>query len=167
MSTSTWTLRTQPSAKASMTHRCAGSDTGACVGVGCAAAADVIDIDATLTTAHTEKEGAAVNFKSAFGFHPLFAYLDESREALAGVLRPGGAPAHSAQAQIDVLDRALAQLPVEVASDLDTEIVMRIDAAGAATSLCRAAQDARINFLVGFDLFAGVREAILSLPEDA
>jgi hypothetical protein len=127
----------------------------------------VIDIDATLITAHTEKEGAAVNFKSGFGFHPLFAYLDESREALAAILRPGGAPAHSAQAQFDVLDRALGQLPVEVASDLDTEIVMRIDAAGAATSLCQAAQDAGINFVVGFDLHTGVREAILSLPEDA
>ena len=127
----------------------------------------VIDIDATLIAAHTEKEGAAVNFKSGFGFHPLLAYLDESHEALAGVLRPGGAPAHSAQAQIDVLDRALAQLPVEVVSDLDTEIVMRIDSAGAASALCQAAQDAGIGFLVGFDLFAGVREAILSLPEDA
>jgi hypothetical protein len=127
----------------------------------------VIDIDATLITAHTEKEGAAVNFKSGFGFHPLLAYLDESHEALAGVLRPGGAPAHSAQAQIDVLDQALAQLPVEVVSDLDTEIVMRIDSAGAASALCQAAQDAGIGFLVGFDLFAGVREAILSLPEDA
>jgi Transposase DDE domain group 1 len=126
----------------------------------------VIDIDATLITAHTEKEGAAVNFKSGFGFHPLLAYLDESREALAGMLRPGGAPAHSAQAQIDLLDMALAQLPVEVVSDLDTEIVMRIDAAGAATTLCQAAQDAGINFLVGFDLFTGVREAILSLPEE-
>jgi hypothetical protein len=127
----------------------------------------VIDIDATLITAHTEKEGAAVNFKSGFGFHPLLAYLDESHEALAGVLRPGGAPAHSAQAQIDVLDLALAQLPVEVVSDLGTEIVMRIDSAGAASALCQAAQDAGIGFLVGFDLFAGVREAILSLPDDA
>lgn len=127
----------------------------------------VIDIDATLITAHTEKEGAAVNFKSGFGFHPILAYLDDSHEALAGVLRPGGAPAHSAQAQIDVLDRALAQLPVDVVSDLDTEIVMRIDAAGAASSLCQTAQDAGIKFLVGFDLFTGVREAILSLPEDA
>ena len=37
----------------------------------------VIDIDATLIGAHTEKEGAAVNFKGTFGFHPLLAYLDE------------------------------------------------------------------------------------------
>jgi hypothetical protein len=127
----------------------------------------VIDIDATLITAHTEKQGAAVNYKSGFGFHPILAYLDESHEALAGVLRPGGAPAHSAQAQIDVLDLALAQLPVGVVGDLDTEIVMRIDSAGAAGALCQAAQDANIGFLVGFDLFTGVREAILLVPEDA
>jgi Transposase DDE domain group 1 len=136
-------------------------------GVGARPERVVIDIDATLITAHTEKEGAAVNFKSGFGFHPILAYLDDSHEALAGVLRPGGAPAHAAQAQIDVLDMALAQIPVEVVGDLDTEIVMRIDAAGAASSLCQAAQDAEIAFLVGFDLFPGVREAILSLPEDA
>ena len=109
----------------------------------------VIDIDATLVDAHTEKEGAAVNYRSGFGFHPLLAYLDETHEALAGVLRGGGAPAHSAQAQLDVLDMALAQLPVEVVSDLDTEIVMRIDSAGAAGALCQAAQDANIAFLVG------------------
>jgi Transposase DDE domain group 1 len=126
-----------------------------------------IDIDATLVNAHTEKEGAAVNYRSGFGFHPMLAYLDESPEALAGVLRGGGAPADSAQAQIDVLDLALAQLPVDVMSDLDTEIVMRIDSAGAAGALCQTAQDANIAFLVGFDLFTGVRESILQLPEDA
>ena len=127
----------------------------------------MIDIDATLVDAHTEKEGAAVNYRSGFGFHPMLAYLDETHEALAGVLRGGGAPAHSAQAQIDVLDLALAQLPVEVVGDLDTEIVMRIDSAGAASALCQAAQDASIAFLVGFDLFTGVRESILQLPENA
>jgi len=127
----------------------------------------VIDIDATLINAHTEKEGAAVNYRSGFGFHPMLAYLDETHEALTGVLRGGGAPAHSAQAQIDVLDLALAQLPTEVVGDLDTQIVMRIDSAGAAGALCQAAQDANIGFLVGFDLFTGVRESILQLPEDA
>ena len=46
----------------------------------------MIDIDATLVNAHTEKEGAAVNYRSGFGFHPILAYLDETHEALAGVL---------------------------------------------------------------------------------
>jgi hypothetical protein len=127
----------------------------------------VIDIDATLIGAHTEKEGAAVNFKGTFGFHPLLAYLDESREALAGMLRPGNAAAHGAQAQIEVLEQALEQLPLDVVSDLRTEIVMRIDSAGAASDLCQAAQDAKIGFLVGFDVFKAVQTAILSLPESA
>jgi hypothetical protein len=30
-----------------------------------------LDFDATLVTSHSEKEGAAGNFKGGFGFHPL------------------------------------------------------------------------------------------------
>src|SRR5829696_1635491 len=127
----------------------------------------VIDIDATLIGAHTEKEGAAVNFKGGFGFHPLLAYLDESREALAAMLRPGNAAAHGAAEQIAVLEQALEQLPREVVADLQTEIVLRADSAGAALWLCQAARDARIGYLVGFDLTKQVRRAILSLPEHA
>jgi hypothetical protein len=127
----------------------------------------VLDIDSTLIGAHTEKEGAAVNFKGTFGFHPMLAYLDESREALAGMLRPGNAAAHSAGDQIAVLDAALEQLPRKVIADPDCEIVMRADAAGSARDLCQAARDARIGYLVGFDLTKQVRRAILSLPESA
>jgi len=127
----------------------------------------VIDVDATLIGAHTEKEGAAVNFKGGFGFHPLLAYLDASREALAGMLRTGNAPAHSAADQITVLEHALEQLPREVVADIDTEIVLRTDSAGSALALCQAARDARINYLVGFDLTKQVRRAILLLPETA
>jgi hypothetical protein len=127
----------------------------------------VIDVDATLIGAHTEKEGAAVNFKGGFGFHPLLAYLDDSREALAGKLRPGNAGAHSAADQIAVLDEALEQLPRAVITDPATEIVLRADSAGAALELCQAARDARIGYLVGFDLTKQVRRAILALPEGA
>ncbi len=56
----------------------------------------VVDIDATLIGAYSEKEGAAGTFKGGFGFHPLLGYLDETREALAGVLRPGNAGANTA-----------------------------------------------------------------------
>jgi hypothetical protein len=127
----------------------------------------VIDVDATLIGAHTEKEGATVNFKGGFGFHPLLAYLDDSREALAGMLRPGNAGAHSAADQIAVLDEALEQLPRAVIADPGTEIVLRTDSAGAALELCEAARDARIGYLVGFDLTKQVRRAILALPEAA
>ena len=70
-----------------------------------------LDFDATLVTAHSEKEGAAGNFKGGFGFHPLACYLDESSEALAAMLRPGNAGANTAADHIVVLQQAMAQLP--------------------------------------------------------
>jgi hypothetical protein len=53
-----------------------------------------VDVDATLVTAHSDKQDAAGTFKGGFGFHPLVGYLDRqdgTGEALAGVLRPGNA----------------------------------------------------------------------------
>ena len=70
-----------------------------------------IDIDATLITAHSEKEGAPATTRAATGFHPLLAYADETREALAGVLRPGNAGANTAADQIAVVELALEQIP--------------------------------------------------------
>src|SRR6476660_788321 len=75
----------------------------------------IIDLDATLISAHSEKEGATPNFKRGFGFHPLLAFVDHGAggtgEPLAGMLRPGRANANDAADQIAVLDAALAQLP--------------------------------------------------------
>ena len=48
-----------------------------------------LNIDATLLTAHSEKELAAGNYKHGYGFHPLGCWLDETGEALAAILRPG------------------------------------------------------------------------------
>jgi hypothetical protein len=52
-----------------------------------------IDVDATLITAHSDKEKAAGNYKGGYGFYPLQAYADETREALGALLRPGNAGA--------------------------------------------------------------------------
>ncbi|GFG51099.1 hypothetical protein MAGR_25400 [Mycolicibacterium agri] len=53
----------------------------------------IIDLDATLITAHSDKEQAAPTFKYGYGFHPMLAFVDHgadgSGEALAGLLRPG------------------------------------------------------------------------------
>jgi hypothetical protein len=125
----------------------------------------VIDIDATLITAHSEKDGAAGTFKGGFGFHPLLAYLDESREALAGLLRPGNAGANTAADHVQVVELALEQLPRQVVED--AQIVVRADSAGATYELTDELRTAKINFLLGFDLTASVRAAILELPETA
>ena len=49
----------------------------------------VIDLDGTLITAHSDKEGAAPTFKMGYGFHPLAAWLANPAESLAMLLRPG------------------------------------------------------------------------------
>jgi len=75
----------------------------------------IVDLDATLIGAHSEKEGATPNFKRGFGFHPMMAFVDHGAggtgEPLAAMLRPGRANASDAADQIAVLDAALAQLP--------------------------------------------------------
>jgi Transposase DDE domain group 1 len=71
----------------------------------------VIDIDATLVTCHSEREGTAATYKHGFGYHPMLAWLDNTGEALAGMLRPGNATANDAADHATVIDDALAQIP--------------------------------------------------------
>ena len=107
-----------------------------------------LDVDATLITAHSEKEKAAGNYKGGYGFHPLQVYLDETREALGGLLRPGNAGSNTADDHVAVLDRALAQIPAEYVETL--EILVRADSAGATHGLvdyCREAQHALLGRL--------------------
>jgi hypothetical protein len=51
-----------------------------------------LDLDATLVTCHPKKEQAAAICKRGFGFHPLLCFLDNTGEALAGLLRPHHPP---------------------------------------------------------------------------
>ena len=75
----------------------------------------VIDVDATLVTAHSEKEAAAPTFKRGFGFHPLWAFVDHGQdgtgEPLAFLLRRGNAGSNTVTDHLTVLKAALAQLP--------------------------------------------------------
>jgi hypothetical protein len=122
-----------------------------------------IDVDATLITAHSEKERAAGNYKGGYGFHPLQAYADETREALGGVLRPGNAGANTAEDHKTVLDRALAQIPAEHIEDL--QILVRCDSAGATHKLADHCREHAMRFSVGYELTETVRAAILALGD--
>lgn len=133
--------------------------------LGVAAERVTIDLDATLVQSHSEKEGAAGNFKGGFGFHPMLAYFDESSEAAAGMLRSGNAGANTAADQIAVAEAALEQIPTERIEEI--EVLLRVDSAGATHELLDWAREGGIRFSVGFDLTEPVRDAVLSLPEDA
>jgi hypothetical protein len=126
----------------------------------------VIDADATLVLSHSDaKQGAAGTYKGSFGFHPLLAYLDRGHapgEPLAGLLRPGNAPAGGADDLIELVDLALAQLP---RSARDRPLLVRSDSAGASTQLAWHLRDDQVGFSLGMAIDAHVREAVLAQPE--
>ena len=124
-----------------------------------------LDVDATLITAHSEKENAAGNYKGGYGFHPLQVYLDETREALGGLLRAGNAGSNTADDHKTVIDRALAQIPAEYVETV--EILVRADSAGATHGLIDYCREGNMRFSVGYELTEQVRTAILEIPEDA
>ena len=128
----------------------------------------VIDLDATVVTAHSDKQGAAGTYKGGFGFHPLAAWLDRgdgTGEPLAAILRPGNAAANTATDQIEVVDLALAQLPSQARER--QPILVRADSAGATHGFLDHLREQGVRFSVGFDLDSRVRAAILALPADA
>jgi hypothetical protein len=130
----------------------------------------VLDFDAHLLEVHSEKEGAAPNRKRGFGFHPLGCWLDQSTEALALLLRPGNAGANTAADHVAVLERALAQLPADVADrgrEAPVEILARADSAGATHAFAAALRARRIRFSLGYSVTETVGRAALALGEQA
>jgi hypothetical protein len=124
-----------------------------------------IEVDATLVGSHSEKEGAAGNYKGGYGFHPLMAYCDETDEALAAILRPGNAGSNTAADHVEVIEDALAQIPAELIETI--EILVRADSAGATHELLDFCREHRLRYSVGYELTDPVRSAILKVPEDA
>ncbi len=124
----------------------------------------VLDVDATLTTAHSEKEHAAGNFKKGYGHHPLLCYLDATGEAMAGVLRAGNAGSNTASDHTAVIGLALEQLDEQA---LRAEILVRAVGAGATHELTQYCRDGQMRFSFGFDVDQRVCDAIADLPEAA
>ena len=120
-----------------------------------------IDLDATLITAHSEKDQAAGTFKGGYGFAPMLAYADETGEAMGAELRPGNAGANNAADQIAVAQEAVWQIPAEHLQTI--EIALRVDTAGACHELLDWCREERILFSVGYDLTETVRTAILQI----
>ena len=123
----------------------------------------VIDIDATLVNAHSDKEGAAPNYKHGFGFQPMIAFLDATGEALAATLRPGNAAAGSAEDHVGLLDAALAQLPVD---PMAAEVIVRTDSAGASHGFIDACRARGVRFIVGHRLSAELARLVLNVPQN-
>jgi nucleoside-diphosphate-sugar epimerase len=85
--------------------------------------------------------------------------------ALAGQLRPGNAGADTTADRTRLVADALEQLPREIVEQAD--ILIRTDSAGATHELLGFCRGGRLRLSVGFDLTEPVRQAILTLAEQA
>ena len=128
----------------------------------------VIDIDASLVSAHSDKESATPTYKRGFGFHPLCAFVDHgpagTGEPLAIVLRPGNAGANTATDHKKVLAAALAQLPGEHGYRVGKKVLVRTDAAGATHDFLDYLHARRLGYSVGFGLTETMAAAVDLIP---
>jgi len=131
----------------------------------------VLDIDASLVQIHSEnKDGTAPTYKGGFGFHPMFCFADATGEALASVLRPGNAGANSIADHLDVLDRAIAQLPDKIRAGhhvgdtpdlVERAVLVRTDSAGCTTGFIAGCRARNVGFAVVARRTASVSGAIM------
>ena len=93
------------------------------------------------------------------------AYVDETREALGAMLRPGNAGSNTAVDHKTVIDRALAQIPAEHVESI--EILVRADSAGATHETADHSFEGNLRFSFRYELTEQIRTAILQIPESA
>ncbi|WP_433134500.1 IS1380 family transposase [Micromonospora sp. CA-240977] len=123
----------------------------------------VLDVDASIVICHSEKEAATRTWKKTFGYHPLLCFLEDTGEALAGLLREGRAGSNTTADHVTVLDQALAQIPD--AHRHGTPILLRSDSAGSSHGFLAHIRSLReqhvdLRFSVGAAITEPVREAI-------
>ncbi len=109
-----------------------------------------------------DKEGARGNVKGGFGYHPLGAWLDNTGEALAALLRPGNAGSNTAADHLTVPELALSQVPDRWGSK---PILVRADGAGYSHALITALSQQGLEFSVGYPVTDAVRDAIAQIPK--
>ena len=128
----------------------------------------VIDMDATLITAYSDKEGAAPTWKKGYGFHPLGAWCRNTRECLAMKLRPGNAGSNTFTDHEEVLAEALKQVP----SRFRRKVMVRVDGAGASHDLIKhllslSSKRKTVLFTTGWMITAADEDAIRMIPAAA
>ncbi|MGW7171075.1 hypothetical protein ACWGH3_38580 [Streptomyces sp. NPDC054884] len=126
----------------------------------------VPDLDATIVTCTSRKEGAAGTFKGSFGHHPLGAWVADTRECAVMLLRPGNAASNDVADHQSVLAPALPRLPLPIWSKL----LVRIDGAAFSHGLLEHLQSLttsrrRVRWVTGWAINIADETAIARLPE--
>lgn len=130
----------------------------------------IIDLDATLLDAHSDKEHAAPTFKKGYGFHPLGSWADHgpagTGEPLVMLLRAGNAGSNTAADHTTVLAAALDQLPWQPGYRVGRKVLVRTDSGGGTHEFVRYCHQRRLQYSVGFSLAETTAAAVDLIPEE-
>jgi hypothetical protein len=128
-----------------------------------------IRLDATVVTAHSDKELAEGNFKG-YGHHPLLAVCDNTGgEPLAWMLRRGSAGSNTAADHTALTDAAIAVLPPA----FRRKLMITVDGAGASHELVKhldklaARPGYQVFYSVGWALTGREKTALRLIPGQA
>jgi DDE family transposase len=129
----------------------------------------VVDLDASIVFAASDKENAQPTYKGGIGFCPNLATCDNTDDMLAIDPRPGNATSNCAADNIALLDLAVSRLP----GPFRRRLLVRLDGAGFSHDLLEhiaAGGDVKgrqWEFSVGWSCPEKEMDAIQTLPADA
>ena len=129
----------------------------------------IIDLDATIVIAHSEKQHAAPAWKKTFGYHPLTAWADHGAdgngEPLAIMLRAGNAGSNTAAGHVEAARLAIAQLP----RGLRRRVLVRADSGGGTHEFLDwlTSRSRQLHYSIGMTITADIGDAIGKVPADA
>jgi hypothetical protein len=117
---------------------------------------------------HERRSSHVARVIGTYRFHPLAAWIANTFECLAMMLRPGNAGSNTASEHVTVLGDALAQLP----RGYRRRVLIRLDGAGASHGLIEhllslSTTRRKVAFTSGFTITAAEEAAIADLPERA
>lgn len=129
----------------------------------------VLDLDASIVLAASEKENAQPTYKGGTGFCPNLAACDNTGDMLAIDPRPGGATSNCAADNIALLDLAVSRLP----GPYRRRMLIRLDGAGFSHDLLEhiaaggGVRGRTWEFSVGWSCTGKEMDAIGRLPRAA
>ena len=129
----------------------------------------VVDLDASIVFAASEKENAQPTYKGGTGFCPNLAACDNTGDMLAIDPRPGGATSNCAADNIALLDLAVSRLP----GPYRRRMLVRLDGAGFSHDLLEhiasggGVRGRAWEFSVGWSCTDKEMDAIQKLPRAA
>ena len=133
------------------------------------------DFDSTLVNVSSEKEDAAATYQRGFGFNPLGAWCDNTKEPLGAMLRPGNAAPGNTDDHFELLEQVVRSVPPEYALGHEEDddpalvvhpILVRADSAGASHRFVQSLSIANFDYSIGFPISGSVRDALLLAQEE-